>query len=342
MSTCLITGIGGSIGHHVFAHVMENTDWDVVGVDSFRHKGLQDRVTDLLVEHPDWSERLKLHTHDLTAPVSSLLRARLGEINYIINLASMSDVFDSIENPVPFVQNNVAIALNMLELARALPRPHLKAFLQVSTDEVYGPTDGTFLHKEWEPTVPSSPYSASKAAQEAIAISYWRAYNVPLIIVNLMNNFGERQSSSKFPVIVQRKVEAGEPVTIHGTPGEDGSRFYIHSRNTADAFLHLIQSTTPHLHVDGAMDKPDRYNIPGDAQVSNAALAETIAHFLDKPVTLEWQDFHAARPGHDRHYGLDGTKLKQTGWQPPQRFYTMLQRTVKWQREHPEWTKSSS
>ncbi len=334
---CLITGIGGSIGHHVFAHVMRETAWDVIGIDSFRHKGITDRVTDVLQEGPWGSEkRLTMITHDLTAPISPLMSNRIGPVDYIINLASLSDVFDSLQNPVPFVRQNVDVALTMLEYAREV-KP--LAFLQVSTDEVYGPTDGDSDHKEWEPIVPSSPYSASKAAQEAIAISYWRAYNVPLIIVNLMNNFGERQSANKFPVIVQKKVSAGEPVTIHGTPKTQGSRSYIHSTNSADAFLFLLQNTLPHLHAPGTMDKPDRYNIPGDKQLTNEGLARFIATELNAPFVVEYEDFHATRPGHDRHYGLDGTKLCALGWESPRTFEESMRDTVRWQKEHPEWLK---
>lgn len=315
---------------------MHNTDWSVVGIDSFRHAGISERVSHMWEEHPEWRKRTTIHTHDLTAPISSLLRTRIGDIDYVINLASMSDVFDSIENPVPFVTNNVAIVLNVLEWAR-LAKP--KAFLQVSTDEVYGPTDGTFFHKEWEPLVPSSPYSASKAAQEMIATSYWRTYGVPLIIVNLMNNFGEMQSPKKFPAIVQRKVQAGETVTIHGTPTTQGSRFYIHSRNTADAFVFLLRNVVPHKHEDGKMDKPDRYNIPGDAQVSNEMLAKMIAGALDIPIKVEYEDFAATRPGHDRHYGLDGAKIKALGWKSPKSFLESLASTVRWQQERPSWLK---
>lgn len=313
---------------------METTDWHVTGIDSFRHMGMSSRLTQLFEEHPEWKYRLWMYTHDLTAPIDEHLEKKIGAVDYIINLASMSDVFDSIENPVPFVKNNVDLILNMLEYTRKV-KP--KAFLQVSTDEVYGPTDGTFDHDEWDPIVPSSPYSASKAAQEAIAISYWRSYGVPLILVNLMNNFGEMQSPKKFPSIVQRKVTAGETVTIHGTRATQGSRFYIHSRNTADALLFLLKGTPPHKHTDGTMDKPDRYNIPGDLQVSNLDLAYLIADEVGHPLRFDFEDFAAARPGHDRHYGLNGAKLKKLGWKSPRTFEQSMRDTVKWQQEHMSW-----
>lgn len=330
----MITGIGGSIGCHVFAHIMEKTDWHVVGIDSFRHKGLTDRVYVTLNEHPEWAARLTLITHDLAAPLSPIMEEKIGEIDFILNLASLSDVWASIADPVPCITNNVQLELNILEYAR---RANPRVFLQVSTDEVYGPTDGASYHKEWDPIVPSNPYSASKAAQEVIAIAYWRSYNVPLIIVNLMNNFGEMQSPAKFPVIVQRALVEGEPVRIHGSREEQGSRFYIHSRNSADAFLFLLQNTEPHIHVPGDVDKPDRYNIVGDRQITNLGLAVMIAGFLNVPLNVIWEPFTEARPGHDRHYGLDGTKLHQLGWKSPVNLLDSMRKTVEWQEEHPEW-----
>lgn len=335
---CLVTGIGGSIGHHVYATLMEKTDWGVVGIDSFSHEGISERVTDLWKEHPEWRTRTRIYTHDLNAPISDKLRRDIGPIDYIVNLASRSDVFASLHDPVPFVQNNVALMLNILQYSRfALP----KAFLQVSTDEVYGPTNGKTFHKEWDPIIPSSPYSASKAAQEALAIAWWRAYNIPIVIINLMNNFGERQSPKKFPAIVQRKLSAGETVTIHGTPKTPGSRSYIHSANTGAAILFLLQNGPPYLHVEGSMDAPDRYNIPGDAYRSNSQLVDDIAKEMGLTPAIQFEDFHHTRPGHDRHYGLDGRKLWAQGWRSPLSFTDALARTVKFQQEHPEWLQTS-
>ena len=114
----LITGIAGSIGIHVFAHIMQNTDWEVIGIGSFRHKGLVDRIIEITSDHPEWLKRLNMITHDLSAPVSSLTREKIGKIDYIINLASLSDVEASIQQPAEFIQNNVALMVNMLEYAR--------------------------------------------------------------------------------------------------------------------------------------------------------------------------------------------------------------------------------
>lgn len=338
MKRLLLTGIGGSIGCHFFAHIMHETDWHVIGIDSFRHKGWTDRVSHMFKEHPEWRERLTLVTHDLTAPVSQLMANRIGHVDFIISMASLSDVYDSIKDPVPFIRNNVDLAVNMLEYARVC-KP--SAFVQISTDEVYGPTDGKNNLKEWSPVLPSNPYAASKACQEAIAISYWRTYNVPLIITNTMNNWGEMQQGSKFPVIIQKKVEAGETVTIHGREGDMGSRSYIHSRNFADAVLYILRNTTPHLHAPDTVDMPDRYNIAGERQLDNLELARLIAKLMGKELKYELQDSQFTRPGHDKHYGLDDVKLKKMGWKPPVGFEESLKNVIEWQKQNPEWLKAS-
>jgi dTDP-glucose 4,6-dehydratase len=333
---CLITGAAGSIGCHVLMHFLHNTDWDIVTLDSYRHKGILDRIDVMLDAHPEFRSRVTCFYHDFNAPVSEILAGRIGHIDRIINIASLSDVHDSIVNPVPFVTNNVNLILNVLEYARRFPE--LMAFMQLSSDEVYGPTDGKSFHKEWDPIVPSNPYSASKAAQEAIAISYWRTYNVPLIIVNLMNNFGEMQSPAKFPAIVQRKLRAGETITVHASAGHIGSRFYIHSRNSADAFLHILtKCPPPWMHEEGQMDKPDRYNIVGDKQISNVELVELIAKCLDKPADYVIEDSKVTRPGHDAHYGLDGEKLAHAGWKSPVSLEDSMEHVVSWYEENPEW-----
>ena len=343
----LLTGVGGSIATHFLAHIMTNTDWQVIGTDSFRHKGWMDRVVEVCKEHPEWKERLTIITHDLTAPFSDLTKKKIGHVDYIISMASLSDVESSIKDPVPFIQNNVNLTLNMLEFARDIwnlgvhnqTPPEGTAFIQISTDEVYGPIEqkDSPKTKEWDPIVPSNPYAASKAAQEAIAISYWRAYGVPLIITNTMNNFGEMQQGSKFPAMIQKWISQEKKVLIHGNPGKIGSRSYIHSRNFADAIVFLLKETTPHLHVSNTADRPDRYNIGGDLQLDNLELAQLIAELMGKELDYELVDTHTTRPGHDPHYGLDSSKVYELGWKSPIPFKDSMGNCIKWQQDHPEW-----
>lgn len=332
----LLTGAGGSIGIHALSQIMKQTDWDVVAIDSFRHKGWCDRISNHFERHPEHMSRVKVITHDLAAPFSELTKKKIGHIDYIINMASLSDVEASIQEPVPFVVNNVVLALNMLEYAREA-KPEV--FVQISTDEVYGPTTGkNDGFKEWDAKVPSNPYAASKSCQEELAIAWWRAYGVPLVITNTMNNFGEMQQASKYPVMVQKAVANGEELTIHGGEnGEIGSRSYIHSQNFSNALIYIIKNFPPHVHVPGKVDKPDRYHIAGDKQVDNLELAKLIAGLMGKELNYKIVDFHKTRPGHDPHYGLNADKIKQLGWESPVSFEESLKNTIAWQSEHKEW-----
>lgn len=339
MKRLLLTGIAGSIGSHTYAHIMTNTDWEVIGIDSFRHRGWMDRIVEMFGKHPEWEKRLILFTHDLTTPISPVLIKKIGHIDYIVNMASLSDVEASIVDPVPFGRNNTELIFTMSEYAREV-KP--ETFIQISTDEVYGPTDGNYKHKEWDPVVPSNPYSASKAMQENWLCSYWRTYGLPLVITNFMNNFGEMQSSKKYPVMLQKWITEDKPVIIHGVKKDDGtveigSRSYVHSRNSADALLFIIKNCPPHLHQPHIVDKPDRYNIAGDRFLSNLELAELTAELLNKKLKYEIVDVHSSRPGHDLYYGLDMTKLTKLGWKSPVTFEKSYKDTLDWQFEHPEF-----
>jgi len=331
----LITGGAGSIGIHMIAHIMENTDWEVVSLDSFRHKGYRDRLNKLCEIHPNWISRIKEIQHDLVCPISSSLKQEIGKINHIIHLAALSDVFLSVENPVYTIKNNIDSTLTILEYAREI-KPEI--FIYFSTDEVYGPVRKGKAHIEWDTHRPSNAYAASKAACEDICYSYWRSYNLPLIITNTMNNYGEMQSSAKFPVIIQNQLANDAIITIHGNEKEIGTRFYIHSRNVADAVLFIIQHGA-HRHELGTMDEPDRYHIVGEKCLSNLELAQSIARLMNKTLKYELVDFHHDNPAHDIHYGLQDNKLRSAGWKQPKTFEESMKDTIIWQQENPEWIK---
>lgn len=259
-------------------------------------------------------------------------------VDVVVNLASNSHVDHSIVAPVPFIQNNVNLTLNMLEYARAFP-PSM--FIQFSTDEVYGPAPDGITHKEWSPIVPSNPYAASKAAQEAIAVSYWRTYGIPLVLTNTMNVYGPGQGESKFIPMAIRRIREGRTVPIHAeyrsttvgnttiTDGgwEAGSRYWIYVKDVADALLHIMGDTGLVLEYP-RRPRPVRYNIVGEQEIENDRLARIIGQILGVEPRLEYVDFHASRPGHDRRYALDGSRLAEDGWTPQTGIRDGLRATV--------------
>lgn len=340
----LLTGAGGFAGAHCLEHLLMNTNWDVVCVDSFRHRGKTDRIAEVLAARPEAQSRVTVVTHDLTAPFSEQLTGKIGNIDHIFAYASESHVNRSITDPVPFIMNNTAVILNTLEYARKV-KP--SSVVVVSTDEVYGPIqDGGAPFKEWDSILPSNPYSASKAAQEAIAFSYWRTYDVPVVIVNSMNIIGERQDPEKFVPLVIKACLEGREITIHGSPDSVGTRHYMHARNLADALLFLTLRTTPrryYEHAQGltriAADRLDRYNIAPLDCVDNLSMAKMIAGFMGKELKYKFEDFPDQRPGHDRHYGLDNSKLSEIGWEAPVDLHSSLKKTVDWYINNPNWLK---
>ena len=330
----LLTGISGFAGSHVLEHLLENTDWDIVGIASWEHKGTPERIEEAVSGKPSWRNRVEIITHDLSVPFTETTKKRIGYCDYILNLASDSHVDRSIEDPMPFVKNNVGIALTMLEWAREM-QP--KIFLQFSTDEVYGMAPEDVHHKEWSSIVPSNPYSASKACQEAIAISYWRTYNVPLIITNTMNLFGEMQDTEKYMAKCIKLILEDGIVPVHGNEKFIGSRYYLHARNMADAVLFILRHIQPVSYEEGKTLLPERFNIVGDVELSNLQVAQEISEVLGKPLRYELTDFHATRPGHDRRYALDGFKLKKEGWRAPLTFKASLKKYIEWTLGHNLW-----
>jgi dTDP-glucose 4,6-dehydratase len=331
----LLTGAGGFIGSHVLRHLLTETEWDVVATDSFRHKGKTDRIVQATGDFPDRTSRLQVITHDLAAPISPQMAARIGDVDFVIAMASESHVDRSIEDPAGFIRNNVGVILSTLDYARAVNPAHV---IVISTDEVYGPVTGAHAHREWAPIIPSNPYAASKAAQEAIAISYWRTYGLPVTIVNCMNLIGETQDREKYLPKIIATVRDGGTLPVHGRPGDIGSRHYLHARNLADALLFILRDLPAVRYSTGAR-WPNRYNIAGPDRVSNLTLAKMVADVIGKPLRYELTDFHTTRPGHDPHYGLDPAKLTGLGWKPPVPFSESLERTVLWTLSHPEWLK---
>jgi dTDP-glucose 4,6-dehydratase len=358
----LFTGHGGFVGHHCLEYFLKHTDWELICIDSFRHKGTCRRVVEVGGDNP----RVKTYKHDLSVPIDPQLEnliferelsdcppwhtggAHIDEDNYIekpidliINMASESAVERSTTDPTACVRNNVDLTLNMLEFARRCKG--LQQFIQISTDEVYGeaPPDG--VHKEWSNIMPSNPYAASKAAQEALAISYWRTYNLPITITNTMNLIGERQDPEKFLPKIIGFVAQGKEMPIYGDSEDSiGSRIYLHAKDMADALVFLADQT-PKLYSNFVKAnntweaRPDRYNIVGDEEVNNLELAKMVSSIIGKDLQYKLIPSESARPGYDRRYGLDGSKMLNMGWKHPLGLKKSLEEIVNWTMKNPHW-----
>ncbi len=334
MKRVLLTGGLGFIGSHVVEHWLLNTDWEIVVLDSLRFAGRIERLVDIEGYDPS---RVSVYWHDLRAPIHEQLRGAIGDVDYIVNMASDSHVDRSIEDPVPFIHNNIMLVLNILEYARQVEPEKI---IQIGTDEVFGPAPPGVMWDERAALRPSNPYSASKASQEQIAFAYWRTYDVPVILTRTMNNFGERQHPEKFVPMAIGNVLAGRPTLIHGTKllgnWVSGSRVWLHARNHADALMFILDEIDP-VEFDALNDHPTWFNIAGEREVSNMEIVDRIGAILDIKPQWEMIDFHTSRPGHDLRYALDGSALVLAGWDPPMDFEDSFEKAVLWSRDNPEW-----
>lgn len=323
----LVTGGCGFIGHHLVKHILETTDWHIVVLDSLTYAGDVNRLIEMGMD----PSRVDVVWHDLRASLEAV-DDRLGHIDYVIHAAAASHVDRSISDPGPFILNNVMGTINVLEWCR---RRDVAKVIQVSTDEVYGPAKDE-PHREWDVLVPSNPYAASKASQEAIAISYWRTFQIPVVITNTMNNFGERQHPEKFVPMTVRRLLAGLSVPVHarqdGMTWVSGSRVWLHARNHADALVFILQELdVPMFDPEGqGLHRPLRLHIAGDLEIPNDEIVVRAAAILGRRPNIEYVDFHSSRPGHDLRYALDGSRIKAMGWTPPVDFEESFERTVTW------------
>lgn len=295
MARCLLTGADGFVGSNVLKYLLDRTDWGFVCLCSWRHRGNPLNIP--------LHERVEVIRHDLTGEVPDL-----GSFTHIVNLASESHVDRSITDPVPFVENNVAIVLQMLEYARR-SRPQM--FLHFSTDEIYGATG----HSSWDVLLPSNPYAASKAAQEMIAIAYWKTYTLPVVLTNSNNIIGPGQNPEKFLPKIIDLIKNDQQVTIHALNGRPGRRHWNPVQNIADALLTILGQP---VSMYPTTDRPDRYALSGGQELDNLEMAQLIAKKLNKDLKYRLVDAESVRTGYDEFYGAaTGGMLEALGWTPP-------------------------
>jgi len=306
----LITGGCGFIGSHFIRHVPVHDS--VVNVDALTYAGSLANVAGLPGEfvHADIADARTME--DLMAKHS---------FDAVINFAAESHVDRSIDSPRHFIHTNVLGTSVLLDCAR---RHGVKRFVQISTDEVYGSLGPEGRFTETSPLNPSSPYSASKAGADMLALAYHKTYGMETLVARCSNNYGSRQFPEKLIPRMILHALRNQPLPVYG----DGRhvRDWIHVEDHCRALLAVLR--------EGKAG--EIYNIGGDAERENLAIVKMILARLGKPESLIR---HVAdRPGHDRRYAIDATKIRETlGWKPIHNLENGIAETVDWYLAHQDW-----
>ena len=330
----LVTGGAGFIAHHVIAHIIKTTDWNIVSLDRLDFSGNLNRLHDVMQEFtPQDRKRIRVVFHDLKAELNSQIQDMIGPVDIILHLAAGSHVDRSIQYPMEFVMDNVVGTVNLLQYARTLP--NLERFVYFSTDEVFGPAPKGVNYKERDRYNATNPYSASKAAGEEMCIAFENTYGLPIYITHTMNVFGERQHPEKFIPMVIQKARDGEKVTIHSNADKTqaGSRHYVHALDVAEGLMFILGLDVSNLERDFGGAKCPKFNLVGPEEVDNLSLARMVAEAQGKELNYEMVDFHSQRPGHDLRYAMSGEYLKSLGWEPKIELNDGLFRTINYFRK---------
>jgi dTDP-glucose 4,6-dehydratase len=320
--TILITGGSGFIGHHAVEHFLRCTEANVVILDGLNYAASMSRLIDITC----WSRmqkhaRVRVLFHDIRAPFSTMLMQEIGPVTDILHFAAETHVDNSIKDASAFVDTNVKGTFNVLEYAKQLHQDGiLKNYVQISTDEVYGPARTGQYHRENAPVNPSNPYAATKVAGDALAKAWYVTHGVPTIITRTMNNFGERQHPEKLIPTIMRKLSKGEKVPMYGTKHGIAYRCWLHPRNHADAIAFLLSGNVKHGQI---------YHIVGE-EYSNLDIGKMVAECMGVKFQYELIPYYVARPGHDRRYALDGSKMERLGWKPPMTVEETIGTVVNW------------
>jgi dTDP-glucose 4,6-dehydratase len=315
----LVTGGMGFIGSNFVRHALRTRPaWTIVNLDRLTYAGNPANLADL--DQSPAGERYRFVRGDICdAPLVGRL---IDEgVDAIVNFAAESHVDRSIVDAAPFLQTNIVGTQVLLDATR---RSGGRRFVQISTDEVYGPApDGTAFAED-APVRPSSPYAASKAAADLLCLAAFRTYGLPIVIGRCTNNYGPFQYPEKFvPLVITRALD-GEPVPIYG----DGRqvRDWLHVADHCEAVCRMVEAGEP-----GQV-----YNVAAGGGLENRDLAERLLVLVDRPTSLlrTVED----RPGHDRRYALDDGKIRSTlGYAPKQAIDEGLAATVQWYLAHANW-----
>lgn len=331
----LVTGGAGFIGSNLVIRWVEDQAAHIVNLDKLTYAGNLESLARIAENH---------RHHFVKGDICDveLLRELLNRhsIRAVVHLAAESHVDRSIHGPEDFIRTNVTGTFRLLEAARryweALPVPEREQFrfINVSTDEVFGSLaadDPPFT--EDSHYRPNSPYSASKAAADHLARSYFHTYGMPVITTHCSNNYGPRQFPEKLiPVLIMNCVH-GRSLPVYGDGGN--VRDWIYVGDHCDALWQVLNNGVP----------GDTYNIGGNCEMANIDLVRMLCGLLDqiRPGSgfvphSDLIEFVSDRPGHDRRYAIDATKMRERlGWQPRENFESGLEKTVAWYLENAAW-----
>ena len=328
----LVTGGAGFIAHHIIEELLLNTHWEIVTLDNIDFSGNLNRLHDMLRKYPNLSKRVEFIYHDIKAEINPTLSKQIGEVNYILHLAAGSHVDRSIENPLNFVYTNVVGTCNVLNFART--QKNLKRFLYFSTDEVFGPAPPETNFTEYARYNSCSPYSATKAGGEELAVAFRNTYNLPVYVTHCMNVFGERQQSGAFIPLCIKKILNDEKLIIHSdeTLTKSPVRHYIYVKEVASAIRFLLDRD---LESSDPLNKTPKFNIAGKDEIDILSLARTIAIHLGKKLNYEMS--HVQRPGSDMGYSLSADLLKSLGWEPKTNFSDHIFKVIDWYNMNRDW-----
>ena len=328
----LITGGAGFIGSNFVHHWCKNHAGRVVVLDILGYAGNKANLSDLMNQ-----SRFRLVQGDICD--GDLVKTLLAEedIDTVIHFAAESHVDRSIMGPAAFVQTNVVGTFTLLEAFRnrwqANGKPADARFLHVSTDEVYGSLEADDpAFTETTPYAPNSPYSASKAGSDHLARAYFHTYGMPTLITNCSNNYGPYQFPEKLIPLMCLNILLGKPLPVYG----DGQnvRDWLHVSDHCSAIDRVLHQANP----------GDVYNIGGNNQVKNLDIVHQLCDLMkelagDLPEEpRELITFVTDRPGHDRRYAMNISKIERDlGWSPDYNFETGLRQTVAWYLENRDW-----
>lgn len=316
MKRLLVTGGMGFIGSNFILYMLERySDYIVYNFDALTYAGNKENLAQ--VEHaPNYQ-----FVHGDITDTTRVDEVMAEGIDYVVHFAAESHVDRSILDPHRFVHTNMIGTHILLESAQ---RHGIKRFIHISTDEVYGSLGPTGYFTESTPLSPNSPYSASKAGSDLIARSYYETFRFPVIITRCSNNYGPYQYPEKFIPLVITQAVLNRDIPIYGDGLNIRDWLYVKDHCQAiDAALH-----------NGEPGKV--YNIGGNQEFHNIEIASRILNELGKSNTL--LKFVSDRPGHDRRYAINATKIfTELGWKPSYSFETGLKATLDWYMNHQEW-----